>query len=216
MMTAPRIFFAALASAMAAAPISAAGQGVTIDGIVAATTIESKAEPAVAVGMGYRVNRFVGFGVEMTSVPALRPEPATLRSATIIDSVGSAAVLNSVVGPTVSAGDGRAIVFTTNVRVELSPIARRVLPYLVGGGGIAEIKNSFTVSLPLPVAGIPVVIQPQAVTQASTDLALTAGGGVGILMTDHVSVDVDLRYLRLIGNRDLNVGRFGIGFRYRF
>jgi opacity protein-like surface antigen len=215
-MTATRIFFA-LATAMAATPISAtAGQGTIIDGVVAAAAIESRTEIAIAGGIGYRVNRFVGFGVEVTSMPVLKPDAATLRSATIIDSLGPAAVLNSAAGPTASASDGRAIVFTTNVRIELPPIATRFLPYVVGGGGIANIKDNFTVTLPVPVPGIPVVIQPQGVTQSSTNLALTAGGGASILMTGHVSVDVDVRYLRLIASRDLNVGRFGIGFSYRF
>jgi opacity protein-like surface antigen len=216
-MTATRIFFAVLATATVATPISAAAdQGVTIDGVVAAAAIESRTEMAIAGGIGYRVNRFVGFGVEVTSVPVLKPDAATLRSATIIDSLGSAVVFNSVAGPTVSASDGRAIVFTTNVRIELPTIAKRFVPYVVGGGGIANIKDNFTVTLPVPVPGIPVVIQPQAVTQSSTNLVLTAGGGASILMTGHVSVDVDVRYLRLIASRDLNVGRFGIGVSYRF
>jgi opacity protein-like surface antigen len=216
-MTATRIFFAVLASAMFAAPISAAaGQGATIDGVVAATAIESRTEVAIAGGIGYRVNRFVGFGVEVTSVPVRKPDGATLRSSTIIDSLGSAVVLDSVAPPTISGGDGRATVFTTNVRIELATIAARFLPYVVGGGGIANVKDNFTVTLPVPVPGIPVLIQPAAVTQSSTDLVLTVGGGASILMTAHVSVDVDLRYLRLIASRDLNVGRFGVGFSYRF
>ena len=128
----------------------------------------------------------------------------------------SAALLNSGAGPTVSATDGQAIVFTTNVRIELRPVATRFIPYVVGGGGVASVKDNFTVTLPVAVPGIPVVIQPQAVTQSSTNLALTAGGGASIVMTDHVSVDVDVRYMRLIASRDLNVGRFGIGLRYRF
>jgi hypothetical protein len=37
-----------------------------------------------------------------------------------------------------------------------------------------------------------------------------------MLVAAHVSIDVDLRYLRLIANRDLNVGRFGVGLSYRF
>jgi opacity protein-like surface antigen len=217
MMTPTRIFAGLLATAMVAMPISAAaGQGITIDGVVAATAIESRTEMAIAGGIGYRVNRFVGFGVEVTSVPVLKPDASTLRSATIMDSLGSAAVLNTVAGPTVSGSDGRATVFTTNVRIELPPIATRVIPYVLGGGGIANIKNNFTVTLPVPVPGIPVVIPPQAVTQSTTSLALTAGGGASILLTGHVSVDVDVRYLRLIASRDLNVGRFGIGVGYRF
>jgi opacity protein-like surface antigen len=216
MMTPTRIFVGLLATAIMVMPSSAAaGQGTTIDGVVAATAIESRTEMAIAGGIGYRVNRFLGFGVEVTSVPVLRPDAATLRSATIIDSLGSAAVLNTVAGPTISASDGRATVFTTNVRIELPPIATRVIPYALGGGGIANIKDNFTVTLG-PVPGIPVVIQPQAVTQSSTDLALTAGGGASILLTGHMSVDIDVRYLRLISSRDLNVGRFGIGVSYRF
>jgi len=215
-MTATRFFLVVLASAMVATPISAAaGQGATIDGVVAATAIESRTEVAIAGGMGYRVNRFLGFGVEVTSVPVLKPDAARLRPSTIVDSFGSAAVLNSA-APSISGDNGRATVFTTNVRLELAPIGTRLLPYVVGGGGIANIKDNFTATVPVPVAGIPVVIQPQAITQSSTSVALTTGGGASILMTPHVSVDVDLRYLRLIGTRDLNVGRFGIGLSYRF
>ena len=211
-MTTKRTFFAVLATAMVATPISAeADQGLTLEGVVAATAIESTTEIAIAGGIGYRVNPFVAFGVEVTSLPVLKPDAATLQSTTIIDSLGFAAVLNSELSPTVSTTGGRAIVFTTNVRIELRPIATRFVPYVVVGGGIANIKDNFTVTLPVPVPGIPVVIQPQAVTQSSTDLALTAGGGARILMTGHVSVDVDVRYLRLIASHDLNVGRF----RYR-
>jgi opacity protein-like surface antigen len=217
MMTATRIVFTVLATAMVATPIpAAADQGAIIDGVVAATAIESKTELAIAGGVGYRVSRFLSLGVEVTSVPVLKPDAGTLRSATIVDALGSAVVPDSVTRPTVSPTDGRAIAFTTNVRIELPPIATRFVPYMIGGGGIASIKDNFSVTLAAPVAGIPIVIQPQAITQSSTSLALTAGAGASILMTGHVSVDVDLRYLRLFGSRDLNVGRFGIGLSYRF
>ena len=93
----------------------------------------------------------------------------------------------------------------------------RVIPYVIGGGGVASVKEKFTITprVPLP-SGIPVVIPPRQVTQTSTDLVLTSGGGLSLLVATHVSIDVDLRYLRLIANRDLNVGRFGVGLSYRF
>jgi len=78
--------------------------------------------------------RSLGTGV----LPGLRPS-------TIVDSFGSAAVLNSAAPPTISGDDGRATVFTTNVRLELAPIGTRLLPYVVGGGGIANIKHKFAV-----------------------------------------------------------------------
>jgi opacity protein-like surface antigen len=93
----------------------------------------------------------------------------------------------------------------------------RVIPYVVGGGGVANVRETFTITPPVPVpSGIPVVVPSRSVTQSSTDLVLTIGGGVGMLVAAHVSIDVDLRYLRLMANRDLNVGRFGVGLSYRF
>ena len=111
--------------------------------------------------------------------------------------------------------DGRATIFTTNVRLEIPTMTARVIPYVVGGGGVANVKESFTITLPVP-SGIPVVIPARPVTQSSTDMVLTLGGGVSMLVSAHLSIDVDLRYLRLVANRDRNVGRFGVGFSYRF
>ena len=53
-------------------------------------------------------------------------------------------------------------------------------------------------------------------TQSSTDLALTIGGGVRVVVAERLSLDIDGRYLRLVESRDVDVGRFGVGFSYRF
>jgi len=162
-----------------ACPIAAnAQQGATVGGLLAVTSIDSKTEASGAAAVGYRMNRFLGFGLELTS-------------------------------------GGRTTVFTANVRVELPAATARVIPYVVAGGGVANIKETSTLQQSIP-PGIPVVIEPQTLTQSSTDLALTAGGGVSILAAAHVSIDVDLRYLRFIADRDRNVGRFGVGVSYRF
>ena len=60
------------------------------------------------------------------------------------------------------------------------------------------------------------VIPTQRLKLASTNLALTLGGGVSFTLTPHVTVDADLRYFYLTGSRDMNVGRFGGGLSYRF
>lgn len=220
-MTKRHVVFALLALVALARPTSAeAGQGAIASGVVAATSIESRTEPSIAGAFAYRLNRFVGFGVEVTFVPELKPDVAALGQSTLSTSGGSAVVVTSISVPTsaVSGTDGRGTVFTTNVRFELPSTTARVIPYVIGGGGIANVKETFSITLPVPgiPPGIPVVIPPQLVTQSSTDLALTLGGGVSVLVAAHVSIDVDLRYLRLVANRDLNVGRFGGGLSYRF
>jgi opacity protein-like surface antigen len=47
-------------------------------------------------------------------------------------------------------------------------------------------------------------------------MALTLGGGVSLLAGEHLSIDVDLRYLRILDTRNRNIGRFGAGASYRF
>jgi len=110
--------------------------------------------------------------------------------------------------------EGHGIMFTTNVRLEIAPVAH-INPYVVGGGGIANVRQT-SVVIPAAPFGLPVVMPPVSLTQSSTELVLGAGGGVGFPFTGHVSVDIDLRYLRLIESRDRNVGRFGVGVSYGF
>lgn len=184
-----RIVIIVLAACALAHPsLAIAQQGATIGGVVAATSIGSRTEASIAGAVGYRMNRVLGFGLELTSIPTLRPKGGT---------------------------DGNATVFTANARVELPALTARVIPYAIAGGGAANIKETFALQPAVPT-GINVVIPPQPVTHSSTDLALTAGGGISLLVAPRVSIDVDLRYLRLIGDRDRNVGRFGAGVSYRF
>ena len=139
-------------------------------------------------------------------MPALKPDVASLDQSRFPASNGS-----------VSGSGGRATIFTTNARIDLPTLTTRVSPYVVGGGGVANLKERFTIAGPASVAGsIPVVIPPRAATQSSTALALTLGGGVSLLAARHLSVDIDLRYARLIASHDLNITRFGVGLSYRF
>jgi opacity protein-like surface antigen len=211
------VVLASLAGLALARPVSA-GQGVTVGGVVAATSMESTTEVSVAWATGYRVNRVLGFGVEVMSVPTVKPDVSALDPSTLNFSSGGAPVVTSTsVSTSLVAGtEGGVIIFSTNVRIEI-PTTARVIPYVIGGGGVASVKETFTMTSTFAVAaGTPIVIPPRAVTQSSTDLVLTLGGGVSTLVAAHVSIDLDLRYLRLMANRDLNVGRFGVGFSYRF
>jgi len=204
----PRLVVVGLASLVAARPMVAhADQGATVSAVVAATTINSRTETSVAGAIGYRMDRFFGIGVEVTSIPTVKPDADTFDA--------SALGITTPATSTVAGTDGRAAVFTTNVRIEI-PVTARVTPYVVGGGGVANVKETFTVTPGGAGSGIPVVIPPQVVTRSSTGLALTAGGGISVLMGAHLSLDLDLRYLRLIAEREQSVGRFGVGLRLRF
>ena len=219
-----RLVLATAAVVLAGAAAADAGQGAIASGVVAATSIESSTKASFAGAVGYRFNHAIGLEVEVTSVPTLKPDVAGLGQPTILLSTESTFVATATSVPTslLSATGGRATVFTTNVRVEMPTTTARVIPYVAGGGGVANVKERFTFTVPTPrvLAGAPIpmipIIPPQPVERSSTNLALTLGGGVSVLVVDHVSVDVDLRYLRLIGVRDLNVGRFGVGASYRF
>ena len=201
--------------AFGAAPVWAdPDHGAIANGGVAAAGVESRTRISVSGGVGYRFNRAIGFGIEILSVPTLGPRLPDAR--TLLAGFPIA----------FSYGDtsGHLTTFTTNVRLELPINARRVIPYVIGGGGIASVTERYTVRIgPLPLAvALPQGIIPSSGTVtlreslSATDLALTLGGGVSLLATDHLAIDIDARYLRLEGNRDIDVGRFGAGISYRF
>jgi opacity protein-like surface antigen len=154
--------------------------------------------------------------IEATSVPHLR---GTLSSG------GGVGNIRAILpGASVKGADGRAVYFTTNIRVQLPTSSARITPYFIAGGGSASIRRSTDIMLPIPLAispGIPFPIPIPSpiiehITQSSTNLTLTLGGGVDVSVASHVSVGGDVRYYRLLGDEDSNVGRFGAVIRYRF
>jgi opacity protein-like surface antigen len=210
---------------------SARGQpeaGAIASGSVAAAVLDrgtnaSGTSVSVAGALGYRFNRVIGLGVEVTWIPSLKP---------VLPSSGPSPYTSVVF----SDPGGDALFFTTNVRIEIPTTSRRVIPFAVGGGGVASTTQRYTVTVspvlppipvvpPIPVGGLVTVpplppfilppIQSRPVT-TSTGLALTLGGGVSLLATDHLSIDVDLRSLYIRGNNTGSIGRFGVGASYRF
>ena len=126
--------------------------------------------------------------------------------------------------PTYTNPGGRAVIFSTNAHIDIPTITTRVTPYFVAGGGIASVRRTAEYIFPVPLATgapqgslIPVPIpRPAPISSSVTDLALTLGGGLDVGVISRLSIEVDLRYFRLLGERDQNVGRFGAGARYRF
>jgi opacity protein-like surface antigen len=189
--------------------------GAIASGSVAAAVDGAGTDVSVAGSLGFRFNRVMGLGVDFTWMNLKATTPSSVTSPYI-----------SVVSSNAKAD---ALFFTTNVRVEIPTTSRRVLPYAVGGGGPVSTTNRYTVtirtSVPPLLGSIPpgvVIVTPvpqsesHAVNSSSTGLALTLGGGISLLATDHISVDIDLRSLYIRGNPSGSIGRFGIGASYRF
>lgn len=220
------------------APAAAQDQGVTVGGSVSATNMDSHTSWSVAGSFEYRLNRVVGLELEATAVPKLKagfPSIAypALRSYTVSATTfgsGSGSVTSSVIAPTIFPAPrfenqgGRAVFLTNNVRVHIPTTIDRLDPYFVAGGGIASVRRTVDVVYsPLPLAptlpgGVILPIRPitQPLRSSSIDLALTLGGGVSVRAASRFWIEADLRLFRLMGDEDRNVGRFGVGGRYRF
>lgn len=197
----------------ASAPARAQGeQGAVVGGTAAAANLESRVAFAFGGTVGYQFTRIVAMEIEATAVPTLK------------QSASESSVLGRQVARFERA-DGRAVFFTTNVRIQLPTTTARLTPFFVAGGGGANVRRSVDVVVPLPVVTPPLgVILPvplprsiaQRVALSMNQLALTIGGGLDVRLAPHVSVNAELRYYRLLGQQDSNVGRFGAGIRYRF
>ena len=218
----------AAAIALPAAAVAQDERGAVVSGSVHATNIDSNTDIGVGGTFGYRFSRVFGLEIEAAVVPKLSgpvgPFPVILSNAITWSSLDGSVSPQIFPGPTISDTGGRLVVFTNNARVEIPTASDRVLPYFVAGGGIASTRRTAQIVYSTPtlptVPALPTVPLPRSISQplvsASTDLALTIGGGLGVRVARRMWIDVDLRLIRLLGSDDVNVGRFGVGVRYRF
>jgi opacity protein-like surface antigen len=204
-------------------------RGATVAGSVSATNMDARTQFSFAGAFGYRFSDVVGLELETTVVPAMRsaypgvsfenypPPPVTTLTTLSAQFYPSPLYTNT---------GGRMVIFSNNVRITIPTTTPRLEPYFVAGGGVASVRRTADFRYPMPfplgatvVIGIPVPdyrISALPVRSSEVDLALTLGGGVGIKLMSHVWLDADVRVIRLMGSEDRNVGRFGVGARYRF
>lgn len=204
---------AAFTAAFLASASPARAQGAFAQALVGAAVVDDHTSTAVSGTIGYRFNRVLALGVEATHMPDLSGD-------------GRFGRMELLTRPM----DRRATMFTTNVRVEIPTLSRRVIPYVVGGGGVATVRSEFEVNYlaardrmnqirPLLGPGLrdlSILPGPNPLQTSSTHMVLTLGGGTSILITDHLAIDADLRLQALLGERDRNIGRFSVGASYRF
>lgn len=179
---------------------------------------------AISGGVAYRFNRSIGFGIELTHLPSLESDSGLVR---ILGVPTSRPFVED------DDEDGYATIFTTNIRVEIPTTMRRIIPYVVGGGGMASVTESYPIYYALTASTVPPALLadvssalsvpypaiypgPRVYQYTTTAMALNLGGGASVLITDRFAVDVDLRAFRLLGEDKRTMGRFGVGASYRF
>jgi hypothetical protein len=218
-----------------------ADRGASVAAGVSATNMESDTSVSFSGAFEYRVSRVIGFEIETTFVPTLKSsftdDRFTIQSASSsvssrlsADLVGFGLTSSVQIfpAPRFTNPGGRAVFFTNNVRLSIPTSSTRLQPFFVAGGGIASIRRTadfvytypvLTVT-PLPPGIVLPTLPARTITEplrsSSVDLALTLGGGLDVRIASQFSVEADLRLFRLLGETDRNVGRFGVGVRYRF
>ena len=220
---------AALLCVFTAAPLAAQDAGAVVGASVGVSAIAGRSELTFSGSGGYRFNRYVALEVETTAVPTLKgafpTDGAVVQEAATGFSSSAVIVPGIFPGPSYSNQNGRAVIFTNNVRVEMPTAADRLTPFFVAGGGVASVRRTADFTLPIGILqpltvgiGANPGIRPitEHLTSSSTDLALTIGGGIAVRVVSHTTIDGDLRFYRLMGSSDTNVGRFTVGVRYRF
>lgn len=218
---------------MLAAPAAAqTDRSADVSGNVAAVNIDDRTSWSFSGAVTFRFTHVLGFEVEATAAPDLHTNfPGVTIQTTLppvfTSSLSGYEVVQSFPAPRFENAGGRLILLSNNVRVAIPTTAARLEPYFVAGGGIASTRRTADVvyttgtiiapvplGVPLPPVQTRTIRQP--VTQSTTDLALTLGGGISVRVAGPMAVEGDLRLIRLLGSSDRNVGRFGVGVRYRF
>ena len=205
--------------------------GPLVSGTVSAARIEEGTSVAATGAFTYQFNRAVGLGIELTYIPSLKPDvpliPEILATELAAPSVSTTIFPAPIVLPRYiySADGGHSTIFSTNLRLEIPTTSARMLPYVIAGGGVGTVKENVVLTVDYPDVVIqsggalgltPIRSISQRFGHSFTDLALTLGGGVSFRTTEHLWIDVDLRYLGMFGDKNLHVGRFGGGVTYRF
>ena len=205
-----------------------------VGGYVSALNIDSGTAVSFSGSFDYRFTRVIGLEIDAALAPRLRsPYPGYTILTGAPGVLANYAVTGAAVAslgavfypaPTSTNPGGGALILSNNVRITIPTTAARMEPYFVAGGGIASVRHTADivynpiVFTPNPPIGVVPPIRPvtQHVTSSAIDLALTLGGGVSIRTISQLWIEADLRAVRLLGNTDTNVGRFGVGVRYRF
>jgi opacity protein-like surface antigen len=187
--------------------------GARISGFYAGAFGEGETNAAAGGSVGYRFNSRFGFDFEALALPDFK-----------IGDLGDG---------------GRGVAFLTNFVTEFPGPARWLTPYVQGGGGVANLRQSSDIAFedndgrrfPIPTRdrrqigrGLipPTRIDDMQVIRvdgrrSDTSLALSVGGGVDFTFWKGLAVGPNITFTKLFGNlRDIELTRIGGRASYRF
>jgi len=149
-----------------------------------------------SAGAGLRISRHLGLDFEVLYADDLGLPPTPDF---VIQTLGAD------FAPVERLEASRLVSFLTKMTVEFPVANGRVWPYVTGGGGIGSLRHTISFrNLPLPRIGelVPAIFPSPGFTISATDLALTLGGGVDVRLWRGFAVGADVRYLRLLDDRE--------------
>jgi hypothetical protein len=195
-------------------PDGAAAQDATFRvGLLAGVaTVDDEAPVAVAGSFGYRFTPTLWFETELTwidegpfnsgslAIPGPLPTPGAVTSPNPADGV----IPSGESGPMPVVAERPTLVGTLGLRWAPAGFDR-FQPYLTGAVGLHHTEER------LRLEGEPeTVLSESAVTGSS----FTTGGGASLRVSGPISVDIDVRYLRLSGGRDVLRLAGGVSIRF--
>lgn len=192
--------FVLMACALAA-PAWAQESGTRLSAFFGGTLGEGQTNIGAGGTVGYRFTPRIGFDLQALALPDL----------TLDD----------------SGAEGRGVAFLTNFVTEFPSPARWLTPYVEGGGGVANISQSFSSRalrendprvFPRRRGNIaPIADNSIDRRRSETDLALTVGGGIDFAIWRGLAVGPNITYLKLFGSaQDRDLTRIGGRATYRF
>ena len=204
-----------------------ADRGASVAGGISVTNMESRTPLSFSGAFTYHFSRVVGLELETTVIPTLKSEFPGVQTPNLPADLGALVIIPA---PSVRNQDGRAVIFSNNVRISIPTTSTRLEPFFVAGGGIASERHTADYVYSFPPLPVPILVPlsgaisplppfpttTQPVSSSSVGLALTLGGGLSVRVASQMAVEVDLRLFRILGDQDSNAGRFGVGVRYRF
>jgi len=180
-----------------AAPALAQDGGARVSGFFGGTFGEGQTNIGTGGSAGYRFSPHVGFDFQALALPDF--------------AIGE------------NGESGRGVAFLTNLVAEFPSAARWLMPYVAGGGGIANISR---LTSTVDGAGVPDgrrdILRNRGNRVdvrggSATDVALTAGGGVDFRIWHDLSVGPNITYMHLFGgSQDLNLTQISGRATYRF
>jgi opacity protein-like surface antigen len=199
-----------------AAATPAAAQARLIGGFAAAFAEEGVA-PLGSIGLGYDFKP--NFGIEL-EFGFLWDLSRRLHPPTILESVAPQIYPAPDFRP-----ETRIVSFSANAVGRLGPEEHKLSPYVVLGGGTANVKREFAFTyLPyvtelIPLIGDrPTLLLPRIATEFSENaFTATVGGGLDINLTSRLAAGVDVRYQQVFSDTDgFGITRVGGRFTFRF